>query len=128
MFKVQVLMLAKMQWDVRQCPEDAVTDKVRAPWPRKYLTPGVVSSMVSPCVAGDLLRQRAPGLVPHSYTCQQLVTTLAGQRKEAVERRCLNIPHGSLGHVLELTGRCIGAYGKNPVTCAAVGEHCSCRQ
>jgi hypothetical protein len=45
-------MLAKMQWDTRHGPA--------APSKTCSLT-----QMVSPCVAGDLLQQVAPGLVPH---------------------------------------------------------------
>jgi hypothetical protein len=94
MFKLQMLLLAKMQWDVRQCPEDAVTDKVRAPWPGKCLSANVLSHMVSPCLAGDLLQQRAPGLVPHSYP----VHTFAGPRRVGRPRRFFTLPHNQLAH------------------------------
>jgi hypothetical protein len=62
--KLQVLMLAKMQWDVRQRPDLMGTIRFTATWSAKTLT-RTVTQLRSPCVAGDLLRQRAPGLVPH---------------------------------------------------------------
>jgi hypothetical protein len=50
--KLDLVMLAKVQWDARQCP--AIPSKSRA-----------LTQLCSPCVAGEFLKQRAPGLVPH---------------------------------------------------------------
>jgi hypothetical protein len=123
-FKLQVLLLAKMQWDVRQRPDDAITNKVVYPWPRKVLRAGVLSNMVSPCVAGDLLQQRAPGLVPHSYTCHRMVRTLGGRRREPVERRFATLAYDQLGHHLSGISGSVRVYQEDKQTFQAVGEHC----
>jgi hypothetical protein len=65
LFKLQMLMLAKMQWDARHCPTHVVSKQCNKPWPSKNLFNAVLQ-LRSPCVAGDLLRQRAPGLVQHT--------------------------------------------------------------
>jgi hypothetical protein len=121
MFQLQVLLLAKMQWEVRQCPEEAVSDTALKPWPRQLIKPGVLSSMLSPCVAGDLLRQRAPGLVPHSY---QVRAVPGGRRRQGGTLSFLTIgPH-------QLTGF-VGAMAHSFKACmldqrkfAALGECC----
>jgi hypothetical protein len=65
--KLQVLMLAKMQWDARECPDHIASIKFQPPWPAEALK-RAVPQLRSPSVAGQLLRQRAPGLVPHTRT------------------------------------------------------------
>jgi hypothetical protein len=87
MFKLQVLLLAKMQWDLRQSP--AVVSTSAAP-PAPASLPQdlarVVPHMVSPCVAGDLLRQRAPGLLQNKRRCKRKVANRnGGRRREMVE-------------------------------------------
>jgi hypothetical protein len=84
LFKLHVLLLAKMQWDARQCPERVASLPAEPPWPAKALT-RAVAQMISPCVAGDLLRQRAPGLLPHVRSCRHWKQTLDGYRREVVE-------------------------------------------
>jgi hypothetical protein len=105
LFKLNMLLLAKMQWDVRQCPEVAVTTAVMDPWPAKVLRPGIMSQMVSPCVAGDLLQQRAPGLVPHAYVRKRLAGTPSRPLWAVVEQRIPNLAHDLLGDFLVVSSR-----------------------
>jgi hypothetical protein len=92
LFKLQILLLAKMQWDLRQCPEHS------QPWPVKALT-RAVTRMVSPSVAGDLLQQRAPGLVPHKQSCRRWVHTLNRQRWEVKEECLYRVTVPCLEHI-----------------------------
>jgi hypothetical protein len=111
--RLQVLLLAKMQWDVRQHPEEHGKGKVHSTWrPIKNL-PEAVCNMVSPCVAGDLLQQRVPGLVPHTYACKQLIHTPAGVQRPpgvmavAVEACYPIIGPYNLGRMLKQTWTCL---------------------
>jgi hypothetical protein len=79
--------MAKMQWDARQCPEHVATIRYNTPWPAKALT-RAVTQMISPCVAGDLLRQRAPGLMPHVRP-RPLSSHASGRRHGKVAEECL---------------------------------------
>jgi hypothetical protein len=86
MFRLKVLLLAKMHWDMRQCPELMnIFLEAAAEVPPPEALARAVRRMVSPCVAGDLLRQRAPGLLPHKRRCKRQVPTRNGRRREVVE-------------------------------------------
>jgi hypothetical protein len=69
LFKLQVVLLAKTLWDARQCPTHVATMRFAPPWPAALTR--AVTQLCSPCVAGDLLRQRAPGLLPHVRPSKQ---------------------------------------------------------
>jgi hypothetical protein len=104
LFKLQVLLLAKMQWDVRQCPEDMSASTTPYPWPSRALT-RAVPKLRSPCVAGDLLRQRAPALLQHTYPYRHCQQTPWGQRTEVVEVRWCIVPPNMVGVSLDKVHR-----------------------
>jgi hypothetical protein len=85
LLKLHMLRLAKMQWDVRQCPARLATAAAAdPPWPSKAVA-RAVPKLRSPCVAGDLLQQRAPGLVPHVRSCRRLTQSSRSRRWEVAE-------------------------------------------
>jgi hypothetical protein len=100
LFKLQVLLLAKMQWDVRQCPGNMSTTRTSCPWPGKALT-RAVPKLRSPCVAGDLLRQRAPVLVPHTYPRRVQKQTLGARGWEVKEEILCTVPPHMVARSLE---------------------------
>jgi hypothetical protein len=89
LFKLQILLLAKMQWDVRQAPDEM--SSTHLPWPANALA-RALPLLRSPCVAGDLLRQRAPGLVPHVQYGQHLQQTQEGERWVVVKQILCTVP------------------------------------
>jgi hypothetical protein len=126
LFKLQVLMLAKLQWDVRQLRRPPPQPRHLAAWPAKPLA-RAVRHMVSPCVAGDLLQQRAPGLVPHVCKTRALVVKQRGQlagRKEA-ERAFDTMQARLFSEFLVTVGRSMRAFLKDGVPFAAMGENCA---
>lgn len=106
MFKLQVLLLSKLQWDVRQHPDDFIEDRVHVTWPTPGL-PRAVSQMVSSCVAGDLLQQRAPGLVPYFYTHPRLVYGRSGLTPAVVEENFPTIPSCTVAVSLSMAWICV---------------------
>jgi hypothetical protein len=91
LFKLQLLLLAKMQWDVRQAPDNMSAPRTPCPWPAKTLS-RALPQLRSPCVAGDLLRQRAPVLVQHTYYRRHQKQTLRGLRWEVKEEVLYTVP------------------------------------
>jgi hypothetical protein len=85
LFQLQMLLLAKMQWDVRHGPSHTAQPQHPDALPAKPLA-RALRHMVSPCVAGDLLQQRAPGLVPHGYQARTPVVFGQGQVVEGVRK------------------------------------------
>jgi hypothetical protein len=71
LLKLKFLLLSKLLWDARQSPGHVASFDFHTPWPAKALH-RAVKQLCSPCVAGDLLRQRAPALVPHFHSFQKL--------------------------------------------------------
>jgi hypothetical protein len=71
LLNLQLLLLSKLQWDVRQSPDLVASKEFTARWPAKALQ-RAVKEMCSPCVGGHLLQQRAPALVPHVYSLGQM--------------------------------------------------------
>jgi hypothetical protein len=123
MFKLQVVLLAKMQWDVRRHSEDYITDAVHHTWPTPGL-PGAVSQLVSPCVAGDLLQQRAPGLVPYFYTHPRLVYGPSGGLTPAVvEENFPSLPPDHLGFCLIMSWICVKECTQAGKVFDTMGEH-----
>jgi hypothetical protein len=106
MFKLQVLLLAKMQWDVVQRPDQAVRPQNGAvPWPAAALTKAL-RMLRSPYVAGDLLQQRAPGLLAHTFKGSgPLGRSPSGVRWMAKEVRFSVIPVSSLAGAIGMTAR-----------------------
>jgi hypothetical protein len=99
-FKLAVLLLAKVLWDTRQRPAQAARSLAGSPlWPAKPLT-RALRHMASPCVAGDLLQQRAPRLVPHVHRARSIMHSLAGTRWEVTEQPMSAIPGYGVGSLL----------------------------
>jgi hypothetical protein len=104
LFQLQVLLLAKMQWDARQAPDKMSAPRTPCPWPPKTL-PRALPRLRSPCVAGDLLRQRAPVLVQHTYTCRHQKQTLGGLRWEVKEEVFCIVPPRLVGLCLSMVSK-----------------------
>jgi hypothetical protein len=123
LFKLQVLLLAKMQWDVRHGPARASHPQDTAAWPAKPLA-RALRHMVSPCVAGDLLQQCAPGLVPHGYKTQ----TFVKQQGQVLNHGVAEQPYDVIGACdlsTYLVGVChpMRACLQDGMPFEAIGEH-----
>jgi hypothetical protein len=104
MLKLQLLHLAKMQWDLRQGPAAASAspeDDSEQARDSKALE-RAVPRMASPCVAGELLQQRAPGLLPHTRRCKRQVPNRngSGRRREVVEETLIKLSQTHLVNCL----------------------------
>jgi hypothetical protein len=112
LLKLQILLLAKMQWDVRQRPDLYVIepkDLTKPLIPCKALTRGV-TLLRSPCVAGDLLRQQAPGLLTHTRPKRRLVHARSGRRWEEVEGSLCSSSPKETGVYLNRTAKLLGTF------------------
>jgi hypothetical protein len=118
-FKLQVLLLAKMQWDVRQHPDQVPSYN---PWPAKALA-RAVRQMVSPCVAGELLQQRAPGLLPFSRPCRRLLQAPRGQRWEVEQFRLPLVSPVHLGQNLQNVSHGLKAALADGAKFDVIGRH-----
>jgi hypothetical protein len=123
-FKLQVLLLAKLQWDVRHGPARPAQPRDRSGWSAQPLA-RALRHMVSPCVAGDLLQQRAPGLGPH--ICKAHTPMVNRQRrvvgKQEVEQPFDVIPANRFGTYLTEVGRPLRAFLMDGVPFNHVGEN-----
>jgi hypothetical protein len=107
LLKLQIIMLAKMQWDARQRP-DLCASAPTHPWPSKALR-RAVPQLRSSCVAGDLLQQRAPGLLTHARLKTRLVEAHSGRRWEEVEDSLCQVSPKTLGTILDRMSHLLGA-------------------
>jgi hypothetical protein len=123
LFKLAVLLLAKTQWDARQQPDKAAKSPfVGDPmWPAKALAKAV-RQVVSPCMAGDLLQQRAPGLVPHAHKVRRLTASLAGMRWEVVEQPLSAIPGYGIRRLLSVAAETVRACVLDQIKFNDIGE------
>jgi hypothetical protein len=124
LFQLQVLLLAKMQWDERHGPSRASQHPDALP--AKALA-RALRQMVSPCVAGDLLQQRAPGLVPHGYkTRAPVVVRSTGQVLEGVVEQPFDIIAArDFSDMLIVPCRPLRACLQDGLLFDAMGEHCA---
>jgi hypothetical protein len=127
LFKLQVLVMAKKQWDVRQQPEQVAAAKETNPWPPAKLLTRAVRQLRSPCVAGDLLQQRAPGLVPHTIQVRGLSAGMDGLRWVVKQDRFPCIPAPVFGRTLYDTSLPVRACMLEKKTFDAIGEGRSMR-
>jgi hypothetical protein len=100
---------AKMLWDARLRLVHVASIKFQPPWPAAALT-RAVTQMYSPCVADDLLRQRAPGLAPHTRTIKHPALVPAGGPWEEVVHHIRSVPPGQLSiHLKKLRSYLLAA-------------------
>lgn len=71
LLKLKLLLLSKLLWDARQNPDFLAGKEFQVRWPAKALH-RAGKQMFSPCMAGDLLQQRAPGLYQPVHSFKQL--------------------------------------------------------
>lgn len=129
LFKLQVLVLAKLQWDVRQRPEQAArAQQGHSSWPAAKPLTRAVRQLRSPCVAGDVLRQRAPGLVAHTIKVRSLSADLGRLRWLVSEESFPVVPPGVLGTTLDLTSRSVRGCILDKKAFDSMGESCSLYQ
>jgi len=113
-----------MQWDVRHGPSRAAQPQHPDALPAKPLA-RALRHMVSPCVAGDLLQQRAPGLVPHGYQARTAAVTGRGEVLEGVIERPFDITSAQdLSDMLIVPCRSLRACMQDERVFDAMGEHC----
>jgi hypothetical protein len=122
LFKLQVLMLAKSQWDARHSPKHLFALRLGVPWPKEALT-RAVTQMGSPCVAGDLLRQRAPGLVAHGRSNRRLREAAGGLRWEVVQEHTFGVTPDTLPLYCTTIMYYLESSRPHDDNAAAIGEH-----
>jgi hypothetical protein len=124
MLKLHLLLLAKLQWDMRQCPDavQVATPNTEEEARLRTALARAVPGMVSPCVAGDLLQQRAPGLLPHRRRCKRQLPTRNGRRREVVEESIIKQPSTLLSSFLNSVNCCRLACRHDGRTFDALGE------
>jgi hypothetical protein len=121
MFQLELLLLAKVQWDVRQCPDVSTWATDAQPWPAQAVARGV-PLMVSPCVAGELLQQRAPQLLPHVRRCKRQLPAGSRQRQVVTEEGLVTLAPFQLGILLQSMSQCLLACSLEDRVFATIGE------
>jgi hypothetical protein len=131
-FKLKVLMLAKLQWDTRHGPPPAPHSEhsqCTCHWPAQPLA-RALQDMISPCVAGDLLQQRAPGLLPH--VCVTHIPMVDPQHlvvgKQQAEQPFHTIKAHQFSSYLAELGRPMRAFLMDGAPFTVVGKHPAVRR